>query len=60
MPEKGTTEFYRQEALRLTALAMVTANAAVRLEILEIAACFRRFADHAEIRSDNAERVKFA
>jgi hypothetical protein len=60
MPEKATPEFYRQEAQRLTALATVTSDAALRLEIMEIAACFRRLANHADTSNEDAERAKSA
>jgi hypothetical protein len=45
--ERGTAEFYREEAVRITSMAADAATPAVRLELLDIAACFQRMAEHA-------------
>jgi hypothetical protein len=48
MAEKGTAAFYREQVVRLTLLAMETADSEAKLEILEIAASFKRLAEYAE------------
>ena len=47
MAEKGTAEFYREQAIRIAAIAADTADSASRLQLLEIAAAFQRLADRA-------------
>jgi hypothetical protein len=47
MPQPGTANFYRHQAECLSFLAAETVNAETRLELLEIAASFRKLADHA-------------
>lgn len=46
MPQPSVS-FYREQAERLTFLAVETANPEARLELLEIAASFQKLADYA-------------
>lgn len=55
MPGAGTAIFYRQQAERLIFLAAEMNNPATRLELLEIAAGFRKLADYASVNVDLAE-----
>lgn len=47
MAKRGTPQFYRDEAKRLSALAAGSINLDVRLELLHIAAGFKKLADRA-------------
>lgn len=47
LAERGTPEFYREEAARLTALATLIPDSAYKLELLEFAAVFLRLAERA-------------
>jgi hypothetical protein len=47
LAEKGTPDFYRQEAERLAGLAAEVASPALRLEMLQIAASFLKLAEYA-------------
>jgi hypothetical protein len=58
--EKGTIEFYREQASRLTAIAVGAATAETRLELLEMAAVFQRLADRAAIHRDVPDVSKSA
>jgi hypothetical protein len=49
--ERGTVEFYRQEAARISHLAESVANTSLRLEMLDIAAGFLKLAEHAIVRN---------
>ena len=60
LAERGTPEFYREQADRLKALAELTGGAAARLELLEIAAVFLRMAERATIESAGEDATKFA
>ena len=55
MPKTGSPTFYRQQAERLTFLAAETSSPATRLELLEIAASFRKLAEYASANGDFAE-----
>lgn len=48
--ERRTPEFYREQAERLTRLADEALGLSLRLELLEMAASFRRLAEEHEIR----------
>jgi hypothetical protein len=48
LTERGTPEFYREEAARLAALAALTSDHAAKLELLEIAAVFLRLAERVD------------
>jgi hypothetical protein len=48
MAERNTPEFYREEAARLALFALDASHPAVRLQMLEMAATFRRLAERAE------------
>jgi hypothetical protein len=52
MAERGTPDFYREQAERLTYLAASAHEPATRLELLEIAATFRKLADHVAGKSE--------
>jgi hypothetical protein len=54
LAEKGTPEFYRDQAVRLTSLAADVTDASTRLELLEIAAAFQRLAEHIGANSEMA------
>ncbi|HEX4195710.1 MAG TPA: hypothetical protein VHY80_21550 [Stellaceae bacterium] len=54
MPQPSAS-FYREQAERLTFLAAETANPAMRIELLEIAASFHKLADHAAANSHATE-----
>ena len=45
LPTRGTPAFYREEAARLTLIACDMADPTTRLELMEIAASFRKLAD---------------
>lgn len=45
MPARGTPAFYREEAARLTLIACDIADPTTRLQLMEIAASFRKLAD---------------
>lgn len=47
MSEKGTPEFYREEAERLVELSRSIIDSAIRLEMLRVAESYRTLADHA-------------
>jgi hypothetical protein len=47
MAKRGTSQFYRDEAERLMALAAGSINPELRLELLQIAASFKKLADRA-------------
>ena len=55
MPGTRSAIFYRQQAERLTSIAAEINNAATRLELLAIAANFRKLADYATANSYFAE-----
>lgn len=55
MRESSSVTFYRQQAERLTFIAAETADAATRLELLEIAASFQKLANYASANSNFAE-----
>jgi hypothetical protein len=55
MPEPLSASFYRQQAERLALLAAETANPAMRLEFLEIAASFQKLASYASTNSNFTE-----
>jgi hypothetical protein len=57
MPEAGSAAFYRQQAERLSFIALDTTSAATRLELLEIAAGFRKLADYASANGNFATEV---
>jgi hypothetical protein len=46
MAEKGTPEFYRQEAHRVASLASTVTDPGIRLEMLRIAAGFKTLAEY--------------
>lgn len=48
MAERGTPEFYREEAARLTLLAVDATEPGIRLQMLEMAATFTRLAQRVE------------
>jgi hypothetical protein len=48
LSERGTPEFYREEAARLALLALDASEPGIRLQMLEMAATFKRLADRAE------------
>lgn len=56
LAERGTPEFYREQAVRLTKLAAETASHANRLELLEIASVFQKLADHTTANMNNVAR----
>jgi hypothetical protein len=45
LAERGTPEFYREQALRLTLLAAESSSAEGRLALLEMAAVFEKLAE---------------
>lgn len=45
MPGRGTAEFYREQAARLTMIAADARTSEAKLELLEMAAVFRRLAE---------------
>jgi hypothetical protein len=45
LAERGTPEFYQQQADRLKGLAALTSESTIRVELLEIAAVFQRMAE---------------
>lgn len=45
LPTRGTPAFYREEAARLTLIACDVSDPVTRLELMEIAASFRKLAD---------------
>ena len=47
LAERGTPEFYREQAARLTAQAALALTPKSRLELLEVAAVFQKLADYA-------------
>jgi len=49
LAERGTPEFYREQAVRLTRLAADSRTPESRLELLEMAAAFQKLADHAAV-----------
>jgi hypothetical protein len=51
MAARGTAQFYRDEAERLSALDAGSINVDMRLELLEIAAGFKKLADRAARRA---------
>jgi hypothetical protein len=53
MPQPSAS-FYREQAERLTFLAMETASPETRLELLEIAASFQKLADYASGNNNSA------
>jgi hypothetical protein len=46
LADKGTPEFYREQAIRLTGLAAAASTPEIRIELLEIAAVFQKLAEH--------------
>ncbi|HEY1506687.1 MAG TPA: hypothetical protein VGF92_20455 [Stellaceae bacterium] len=58
MPEIGSASFYRQQAERLTYIAVETNHPATRLELLEIAASFQKLADYASANGNFAREEK--
>ena len=58
--EKGSAEFYREQAIRITAIAVDTADNVSRLQLLEIAAAFQRLADRAVALRDAPYAAKSA
>lgn len=57
MANAGTATFYRQQAERLTFIAVETTNPETRLELLEIAASFQKLADYASANSNSVARA---
>jgi hypothetical protein len=57
LAEKGTPEFYRQEAERIARLAMDARDPNLRLEMLEIAESFLKLAEHATATHLTVERL---
>ena len=55
LAERGTPEFYREQAARLAAIAADISDHSARLELLEIAAVFQRLAQRADARSNVTE-----
>jgi hypothetical protein len=55
MSNAGAASTYRDQAERLTFLAVGTANPETRLELLEIAASFQKLADYAFANNNGAE-----
>jgi hypothetical protein len=45
LPPRGTPAFYREEAARLTLIACDVTDPTTRLELMEIAASFRKLAE---------------
>jgi hypothetical protein len=64
LPERGTAEFYRHEAVRISRLAESVVNPSLRLEMLDIAAGFLKLAEHAIVsnaaREENPAAAKSA
>jgi two-component sensor histidine kinase len=60
LAERGTEEFYREQAARMTALAVITEAVEMRLELLEMAAVFQRLADRAAVHREAPEAAKSA
>jgi hypothetical protein len=52
LTERGTPEFYREQAARLTKLATEAKSVAARLELLDIAAVFQKLAQHSVANRD--------
>jgi hypothetical protein len=59
LSDRGTAEFYRQEAVRISLLAESVVDPSLRLEMLDIAAGFLKLAKHA-IASNAAREEKLA
>jgi len=48
MAKRGTPEFYREEVARLTLLALDATEPGIRLQMLEMAATFKKLAELTE------------
>ena len=57
LAERGTPEFYREQVVRLVALAALAATPEGRLELLDIASVFQKLADHAPTNRDRHEAI---
>jgi hypothetical protein len=57
MAEPGSTDFYREQALRLARLAALSTNDAVRGELQEMAAAFQRLAERASKAEDGEPKA---
>lgn len=55
LPTHGSPDFYREEAARLTLIACDVADPVTRLELMEIAASFRKLADFVAAKFATAE-----
>ena len=58
LAERGTSEFYREQAARLTALAATTATLKTRFELLDIATVFQKLADRVAINQNRYEAIE--
>jgi hypothetical protein len=52
LAERGTPEFYQEQADRLKGLAASTSETTIRIELLEMAAVFQRMAERASIQKN--------
>jgi hypothetical protein len=60
MSERGSPDFYREQAARLTALAAEIGDPALKLQFRDLATSLKMLADFAAVRQDLAPRTDAA
>jgi hypothetical protein len=58
MPRRGTPEFYREEAARLTLIACDVVDPATQAQLMEIAASFRQLSEFVAANWNDAETLE--